>query len=78
VKHDKQAVDEIRAILFREHGTKDFDVYSRVANLRRNEENNQMYDMTFMICGIISRRVGGESWVMNIQLASFNERCGKL
>ena len=32
-----------------------------------------MYDMTFMICGIISLLVGGIV-VMNIQLASFNER----
>jgi len=32
-----------------------------------------MYDMTFMICGLISLIVGGIV-VMNIQLASFNER----
>jgi putative ABC transport system permease protein len=32
-----------------------------------------MYDVTFMICGIISLIVGGIV-VMNIQLASFNER----
>ena len=32
-----------------------------------------MYDMVFMICGIISLLVGGIV-VMNIQLASFNER----
>ena len=44
-----------------------------MANLRRNEQNNRMYDMTFMICGIISLLVGGIV-VMNIQLASFNER----
>jgi putative ABC transport system permease protein len=73
VKRNEEAVDEIKAILFREHGTRDFDVFSRVANLRRNEQNNQMYDMTFMICGIISLLVGGIV-VMNIQLASFNER----
>jgi len=73
VKRNQDAVDEIKSILLREHGTKDFDVYSRVANLKRNEANNQMYDMTFMICGIISLLVGGIV-VMNIQLASFNER----
>ena len=32
-----------------------------------------MYDVTFMICGIISLLVGGIV-IMNIQLASFNER----
>ena len=67
------AVDEVKAILMREHGVGDFEVVSRVANLRRNEQNNKMYDMTFMICGIISLLVGGIV-VMNIQLASFNER----
>jgi putative ABC transport system permease protein len=73
VKRDKEAVEEIQGILAREHGVKDFEVFSRVANLRRNEQNNKMYDMTFMICGIISLVVGGIV-VMNIQLASFNER----
>jgi putative ABC transport system permease protein len=73
VARNQEAVDEIKATLFREHGTKDFDVFSRVANLKRNEQNNKMYDMTFMICGIISLLVGGIV-VMNIQLASFNER----
>lgn len=73
IKRHKEAVDEIAAILQREHGVKDFEVFSRVANLRRNEQNNKMYDMTFMICGLISLLVGGIV-VMNIQLASFNER----
>jgi putative ABC transport system permease protein len=73
VKRHKEAVADIEAVLQREHGVKDFEVFSRVANLRRNEQNNKMYDMTFMICGIISLLVGGIV-VMNIQLASFNER----
>ncbi|HYM62108.1 MAG TPA: ABC transporter permease [Thermoanaerobaculia bacterium] len=73
IQRADQAVDEIKQILAREHGTKDFEVFSRVANLRRNEQNNKMYDVTFMICGIISLIVGGIV-VMNIQLASFNER----
>jgi putative ABC transport system permease protein len=73
IKKADAAVDEIKHILKREHGVTDFEVISRVANLRRNEQNNKMYDMTFMICGIISLLVGGIV-VMNIQLASFNER----
>jgi putative ABC transport system permease protein len=73
VKRDKEAVSEIESILFRQHGVKDFEVFSRVANLARNESENRMYDMTFMICGLISLLVGGIV-VMNIQLASFNER----
>lgn len=73
VKQNEEAVDEIKRILFRAHGVADYDVFSRVANLKRNEQDSRMYDMTFMICGLISLIVGGIV-VMNIQLASFNER----
>jgi putative ABC transport system permease protein len=73
IKTHEDAVDQIRKVLYREHGVKDYEVMSRIANLKRNEEQNRMYDMTFMICGIISLIVGGIV-VMNIQLASFNER----
>ena len=73
VKRHKEAVDEIKTILFRQHGTNDYEVFSRVANLARNESEGKMYDVTFMICGVISLLVGGIV-IMNIQLASFNER----
>ena len=73
IKRHKEAVAEIERILFRQHGVKDYQVFSRVANLARNESENKMYDMTFMICGLISLLVGGIV-IMNIQLASFNER----
>lgn len=73
VKRHKEAVAEVQQILFRQHGVNDYEVFSRVANLRRNEEQNAMYDITFMVCGIISLLVGGIV-IMNIQLASFNER----
>jgi putative ABC transport system permease protein len=73
VSRHKEAVGELERILMRQHGVRDFDVFSRVANLARNESENKMYDMTFMICGLISLLVGGIV-VMNIQLASFNER----
>jgi len=72
-KNWKDAVGELETILKRQHGVKDFEVYSRVANLKRNEQNNKMYDVLFMVCGLISLIVGGIV-VMNIQLASFNER----
>jgi putative ABC transport system permease protein len=73
VERNKEAVAEIDRILMREHGTRDFEVFSRVANLARNESENKMYDVTFMVCGVISLLVGGIV-IMNIQLASFNER----
>lgn len=73
IARHKEAVAEIERILLRQHGVKDFQVFSRVANLARNESENKMYDVTFMICGLISLLVGGIV-IMNIQLASFNER----
>jgi putative ABC transport system permease protein len=73
VARHKEAVAEIERILQRQHGVKDFQVFSRVANLKRNESEGKMYDVTFMICGLISLLVGGIV-IMNIQLASFNER----
>ena len=73
IKRHKEAADEVGRILFREHGVKDYEVFSRIAGLRQDEQNSKMYDMTFMICGLISLLVGGIV-VMNIQLASFNER----
>jgi putative ABC transport system permease protein len=73
IKRHEEAVAEIERILLRQHGTKDYQVFSRVANLARNESEGKMYDVTFMICGIISLLVGGIV-IMNIQLASFNER----
>jgi putative ABC transport system permease protein len=73
VERAKEATTELETILKREHGVKDFEVISRVDRLKKNEENGKMYDITFMVCGIISLIVGGIV-VMNIQLASFNER----
>jgi putative ABC transport system permease protein len=73
VKVADEAVEELKTILRREHGVGDFEVFSRVERLKQNEENDKMYDITFMVCGLISLFVGGVV-VMNIQLASFNER----
>ena len=73
VERAKEAVTEIETILKRQHGVKDYQVISRVERLKQNEENGKMYDVTFMACGLISLLVGGIV-VMNIQLASFNER----
>ena len=73
VKRHVEAVEDIERILLRQHGVRDFEVFSRVKNLQRNESEGKMYDVTFMVCGIISLLVGGIV-IMNIQLASFNER----
>jgi putative ABC transport system permease protein len=41
--------------------------------MRRMEEQGRIYDVTFLVCGTISLLVGGIV-IMNILLASFNER----
>ncbi len=68
------AMDEVTAILRRSHGgTLDFEVFNRAAQLKRMEQNGKIYDVTFLVCGTISLLVGGIV-IMNILLASFNER----
>jgi putative ABC transport system permease protein len=68
------AMEEVTAILLREHGgVQDFDVFNRAAQMKRMAENGRIYDVTFLVCGTISLLVGGIV-IMNILLASFNER----
>jgi putative ABC transport system permease protein len=68
------AMDEVTRILKRCHGGMlDFDVYNRAAQMKRMEENGRIYDVTFLVCGTIALLVGGIV-IMNILLASFNER----
>src|SRR5947209_7668307 len=64
-KKYKEAMAEIESIFKREHGVKDFEVISRVVNLRLNEQNNKMYDVLFLVCCLILLIVGGIV-VMNI------------
>ena len=73
VKKHEEAVDQIRKVLYREHGVKDYEVLSRIANLKRNEAEQQDVRHDLHDLRIISLLVGGIV-VMNIQLASFNER----
>ena len=68
-----EAREEVRTILRRAHGAMDFEVSDRADQIRRMEEQSRVYDATFMVCGTISLLVGGIV-IMNILLASFNER----
>jgi len=69
-----EAMNEVRAIVKRAHGgVEDFQVYNRAARMRQAEEQGRIYDVTFLVCGTISLLVGGIV-IMNILLASFNER----
>ena len=72
--HNEAAVKQIFAALFRRHGgVEDFQVYNRSERLKRQAEQGRVFDVTFLIAGIVSLLVGGIV-IMNIMLASFQER----
>jgi putative ABC transport system permease protein len=74
VKDMERATDEVKAILRRAHGgVEDFQVFNRAAFMQQMDEQGRIYDITFLTCGTISLLVGGIV-IMNILLASFNER----
>ena len=74
VKDMEQAQEQVTTILRRAHGgVVDFQVFNRKAFMRQREQQGRIYDVTFLTCGAISLLVGGIV-IMNILLASFNER----
>ncbi|HEY8231859.1 MAG TPA: ABC transporter permease [Vicinamibacteria bacterium] len=74
VKEMDEAQEQVRTILRRAHGgVEDFQVFNRQAFMRQQEQQGRIYDVTFLTCGAISLLVGGIV-IMNILLASFNER----
>lgn len=74
VKQMDNAMEEVAAVLRRSHGgVVDFEIYNRVQRMQQMQEQGRIYDVTFMVCGTISLLVGGIV-IMNILLASFNER----
>ncbi len=74
VKDMDKATQEVTTILRRAHGgVLDFQVFNRAAFMQQMDEQGRIYDITFLVCGTISLLVGGIV-IMNILLASFNER----
>jgi len=74
VKEMDEAQEQVKTILRRAHGgALDFQVFNRQAFMRQQEQQGRIYDVTFLTCGAISLLVGGIV-IMNILLASFNER----
>jgi putative ABC transport system permease protein len=70
----QKASDEVTTVLKRAHGgIVDFEVVNRAERMKQMEQNGRIYDVTFLVCGTISLLVGGIV-IMNILLASFNER----
>ncbi len=74
VKDIDKAMEEVATILRRTHGgVTDFEIYNRAQRMQQMQQQSMIYDVTFLICGTISLLVGGIV-IMNILLASFNER----
>ena len=74
VEQMDEAQEQVKTILRRAHGgVEDFQVFNRQAFMRQQEQQGRIYDVTFLTCGAISLLVGGIV-IMNILLASFNER----
>ena len=60
-------------LLLARHGVEDFQVWDRQERLQQMNQQGQVYDLTFMVCGVISLIVGSIV-VANILLASLTER----
>jgi putative ABC transport system permease protein len=73
VEAHKEAIPALKRLLRARHGVEDFEVYDRQSRLSEMNQQNQVYDLTFLVCGLISLLVGGIV-VANILLASYTER----
>jgi ABC-type antimicrobial peptide transport system permease subunit len=74
VDNNKKAAEAITALLLRRHdGVDDFEVFNRDEMMKQRQEQGRMFDVTFLVAGIIALVVGGIV-IMNIMLASYQER----
>jgi ABC-type antimicrobial peptide transport system permease subunit len=74
VANNAKAAEAIKTVLYRRHGgVLDFEVHNRSARLQQQQEQSRMFDVVFLVTGIVSLIVGGIV-IMNIMLASFQER----
>lgn len=69
----KESRDALELLLRSRHGIEDFGVWDRVERMEQGAQEDMIYNVTFLACGIISLLVGGIV-VTNIMLASFTER----
>jgi ABC-type antimicrobial peptide transport system permease subunit len=74
VDNNPKAAEAVKKVLFRRHGgVEDFEVYNRAERMRQRQQQNQVFDVTFMVTGLVSLIVGGIV-IMNIMLASLRDR----
>jgi len=74
VANNAKAAEAIKTVLYRRHGgVLDFEVHNRSERLKQQQEQSRMFDVVFLVTGIVSLIVGGIV-IMNIMLASFQER----
>jgi putative ABC transport system permease protein len=74
VDNNPKAAEAVKKVLYRRHaGVQDFEVYNRAERLRQREQQNQVFDVTFLVTGLVSLIVGGIV-IMNIMLASLRDR----
>jgi putative ABC transport system permease protein len=74
VENNPKAAAAIETVLRRRHGgIKDFEVVNRAERLKQRAQQNQVFNIVFLVSGIVSLLVGGIV-IMNIMLASFRER----
>jgi ABC-type antimicrobial peptide transport system permease subunit len=74
VDNNRKATEQIEVVLMRRHaGVKDFEIFNREERLQRQQERGRVFDIVFLVSGIVALLVGGIV-IMNIMLASYQER----
>jgi len=69
----EESRDALEMLLRSRHGIEDFGVWDRQERLEQGAQEDMIYNVTFMACGVIALLVGGIV-ITNIMLASFTER----
>ncbi len=68
-----EARQGLERLLLARHGVQDFGIWDRRESIEQGNREGQIYNITFLACGIISLLVGGIV-ITNIMLASFTTR----